>query len=150
MEAMKSAVLPILAIFLAVMGITYSACSKTQASSTVDNQSAVLRTQIDHFEMALKEIQKVNDQNVKTYSDQMGCNAQSTMLDVIKKNNDLLTHYSERLDYHRLLLIQADTMNAERNKEQLEELKKDQDQLDKDGKIIKDAFLEDQPQHVTK
>ncbi|HTL81781.1 MAG TPA: hypothetical protein VL651_08765 [Bacteroidia bacterium] len=150
MNAIKSAVLPVLAVTLTIMAITYSACNETKANSTKDDQSAQLRAQIDQFEMNLTELKKVNDENVKSYSNEMGCNGESTMLDKIKQNTDLLTHYTQRLDYHKLQLVQADTLNSERNKQQLAELKKDMDDLEKDAKTIKEGFTTESPTHVTK
>jgi outer membrane murein-binding lipoprotein Lpp len=146
----KSVFLPVFACIITVASLIYSGCSETQAHSSSDSSAAELKSEINRFGMALQEIRRINDEQVKLYGSEMGCNTQSNTLDLIKEHNELINHYDLRLEYHKLQLIQADTINTERNKAQLDEVRSDISALEKDAQEIRKGLTDFTPTHATK
>jgi hypothetical protein len=150
MQTYRSSILPLVAIFLTFMAITYSACHETIAETTPMSGASELKDEISRFAKALGELKLINDGHVKDYSAEMGCNGNSQALGIINHHNELIEALTKRLEYHKLQLIQADTSNQQRNKAELEELKKDFKDLDADGQEIKTGLVDIPPIHVTK
>jgi hypothetical protein len=152
MQVYRSSILPLIAFIFTLMGITYSACHESKAKDQSSPSGATeLRQEVTRFEQDLTDLKTIHDQHIKAYSDEMGTMRDSKALEVINKHKALLEHHTSRLDYHKLQLVQADTTNAGRNKAELEELKKDMQQLTNDAQVIRTG-LDDfsPPTHVTK
>jgi hypothetical protein len=147
---MKNILLPLAAVMMALFGISYSACQESKADSKATGSAVQIREDIARFDQLLKELNKIQQANVATYSQDMGVSSNSTGLEVISKQNEVLAKYHEKLESHRLQLIQADTTNQTRNEMQLTELEKDINSLQTDGDIIRNGLNEPINTKVTK
>jgi hypothetical protein len=142
--------LPIIAFTLTIVALFYSACNESKADQKSTGTSSGLVEQVSLFEKELADLKVINENHIKTYSDEMGCLKDSKALEIINHHNELLDKNSDRLKYHKMQLIQADTTNATRNAEQLAVLKKDLLQLEADAAQIKTGFDNFVPTHITK
>lgn len=150
MQTYRTSILPLFAIFLTFMAISYSACHETIAETKPTGGASELKNEISRFEKELGELKLINDGHVKEYSAEMGCNGNSQALEIIKHHNDLIDSLTQKLEYHKLQLIQADTTNQDRNKVELEQLKKDFQDLETDAQEIRTGLVNIPPTHVTK
>jgi hypothetical protein len=146
----KNSILPLFACLFTVLAFCYSACNESVAEQKPESASAQLKEQVGKFEQALTELKALHADHVKKYSSEMGCTRDSKALDLINRHNELLNKHSARLQYHKMQLAQADTTNAQRNNNQLLELKKDLEQLSVDGNEIRTGFDDIEPAHITK
>jgi hypothetical protein len=135
---------------MVVFGISYSACHDSKADAPAGGPTQELRKEISQFEQELTDLRKVHEDQIKQYSNEMGCIGESKTLEIINAHNALLDHFKQRLEYHKLQMIQADTTNSERNKHQLEELKKDEQELTNNSEEIRNGLEAFTPTHVTK
>lgn len=140
---MKTLFLPFAAIMLAVFGISYSGCQESKADTKTTGSAARIKEEITKFEQLLKDLEKVQQANVNAYSQDMGVSSNSTGLELVSKQNEILDKYRSRLDYHRLQLIQADTTNETRNEIQIKEIETDITQLQADGEVIRNGLNND-------
>jgi hypothetical protein len=147
---MKNILLPIAAVMMAFFGISYSACQESKADSKATGSAAQIREEIGRFDMMLKELNKIQQENVAAYSQDMGVTSNSNGLEIISRQNEILETYHAKLESHRLQLIQADTTNQTRNEMQLTELEADMSQLQKDGDFIRNGVSETVNTKVTK
>ena len=147
---MKNILLPIAAVMMAFFGISYSACQESKADAKATGSAAQIREEIARFDMMLKELNKVQQENVAAYSQDMGVTSNSTGLELINQQNEILETYHAKLESHRLQLIQADTTNETRNKMQLTELENDMAKLQQDGEVIRKGMNETVNTKVTK
>lgn len=150
MQTYRNSILPLIAITLTVLGISYTACHDSRAGAPESGPAQELRQEISHFEQDITELRKVHDEHIKAYANEMGCVGESKTLEIINHHNALLDHLKNRLEYHKLQIIQSDTTNTERNRIQLEDLKKDEQELAKDAEVIRTGFDEFVPTHATK
>jgi hypothetical protein len=150
MQTYRSSLLPIIAFVITIGAIFHSACNESKADQKPTGVSTELVEQVSLFEKELSDIKVIHENHVKTYSDEMGCLKDSKALEIINRHNELLDRNSERLKYHKMQLIQADTTNAARNTTQLIQLKKDLLQLNADAVQIKTGFDNFSPAHITK
>ena len=152
MQTYRSSILPIVAIALAIFGISYSLTHNNEAVAKTPSGSSVLVQEVARFEKDLAELNLVHENHIKSYSDEMGCVKDSKALEIVSHHKSLLEHNKQRLEYHKLQLVQADTTNAERNQGELAELQKDFDQLNKDKEEIRTGFDNFVPgtAHITK
>ncbi|MDQ3110309.1 MAG: hypothetical protein M3R17_10470 [Bacteroidota bacterium] len=147
----RRSLLPLFAFLFSISAMFYSACHESKADQK--NSSGVsgeLTEEVSIFEKKLAELKTIHANHIKTYSDEMGCVKDSKALDIVNRHKALLDKNSDRQNYHKMQLIQADTTNIERNDKQLEELKKDLIQLQADGEEIKNGFNNFSPAHITK
>ena len=128
---------------LAFFGISYTACQESKADTKDAGSAARIREEITRFDMLLKEMSRIQDENVKAYGEQMGVSSNSNGLELITQQNEVLDKYKSRLEYHRLQLLQADTANNTRNEMQLKEISEDLNNLQADGQIIRDGLTGD-------
>jgi hypothetical protein len=149
-SSFRTAILPLFATALTVLGISYSACQDSNAEGQNGSPAKALREEIVHYEQELNDLKKIHQDHIKAYSYEMGCNGQSQALEVINNHNQLIDHLNQRLQYHKLQLIQSDTSNIARNSKQLEELKKDEEELTRGGNDIRTGLNDITPTHVTK
>jgi hypothetical protein len=147
---MKHILLPIAAVMMAFFGISYSACQESKADTKATGSAAQIREEIARFDMMLKELNKIQQENVAAYSQDMGVTSNSNGLELITQQNEVLSAYHAKLESHRLQLIQADTTNQTRNEMQLTELANDMTQLQKDGEVIRLGMSETINTKVTK
>lgn len=147
---MKNILLPLAAIVMAMFGISYSACQESKADTKATGSAAEIREEITQFDQLLKELNKVQQENVAAYSQEMGVTSNSNALELISQQNEILEKYHAKLESHRLQLIQADTTNETRNEMQLTELGNDLTQLQADGEIIRHGLSETVNTRVTK
>jgi hypothetical protein len=147
---MKNILLPIAAVMLALFGISYSACQESKADTKTTGSAAQIREDIARFDMMLKELNKIQQENVAAYSQEMGVTSNSNGLEIISSQNEILETYHSKLESHRLQLIQADTTNQMRNEMQLKELESDMTQLQKEGEVIRNGVTETVNTKVTK
>lgn len=147
---MKNILLPIAAVMMAFFGISYSACQESKADTKATGSAVQIREEITRFDMMLKELSKIQQENVAAYSQEMGVTSNSNGLEVISRQNEILETYNTKLAGHRLQLIQADTTNQIRNEMQLTELELDMSQLQKDGDVIRHGVSEPVITKVTK
>lgn len=150
MQTYRNSILPLFAIVLAVLGVTYTACNDSKADTGNESPASELRQEVNHFGQEVEELRTLHEGHIKSYGEEMGCMSNSKALEVINHHNELLEHLTKRLEYHKLQLIQADTSNAVRNRAQLEELKKDEVELSKDGDEIRNGLDQFVPTHATK
>jgi hypothetical protein len=150
MQTKSGFILPVVAIFLTFMAMSYSACHDSKAESRPSSGAIELKDEISRFEKELGELKKINDSHVQEYSEEMGCTANSKALEIIKHHNELIETLTKRLEYHKLQFIQADTANQQRNKAEMTELKNDFKELETDGQQIKTGLVAFPPTHVTK
>jgi CRISPR/Cas system-associated protein Cas10 (large subunit of type III CRISPR-Cas system) len=150
MQTYRSSILPVVAITLTIILMTYSACHESKAESKPESGAIELKEQISRYEDALKDLEAIHLSHIKSYSDEMGCVSDSKALAIINAHNEILAHDKEKLEAYKLQFIQADTSNEERNKKELDELKKDYDQLQIDGQEIRTGLQNIPPLHVTK
>jgi hypothetical protein len=136
-EQMKKLLLPMVAVLMAFFGISYSACQESKADAKSNGGAAKIREEITRFDLMLKELNNIQKANVESYGQQMGVSSNSTGLEVISKQNEVLEKFRMRLEYHRLQLLQADTANATRNEMQLKEIADDITQLQTEGEVVK-------------
>ncbi|HET6991671.1 MAG TPA: hypothetical protein VFJ43_10125 [Bacteroidia bacterium] len=132
------------------MAFGYSACHESIAQVKSESGITLLKEQVRKFEQTLSDLKTIHADHVKQYSTEMGCTRDSKALEIINHHNELLDRHLQRLKYHKMKLAQADTSNADRNNEQLLELKKDFEQLTIDGNEIRTGFDNIEPSHVTK
>lgn len=142
-EQMKTILLPLAAIMMALFGISYSGCQESKADTKTTGSAAKIKDEITKFEQLLKELEKVQVNNVNAYSQEMGVSNSSNGLELVSKQNEILDKYRSRLEYHRLQLIQADTTNETRNQIQIKEIETDISQLQTDGDIIRNGLSND-------
>lgn len=147
---MKNILLPIAAVMMAFFGISYSACQESKADNKATGSAAKIREEIVRFDQLLKELNKVQQENVAAYGQDMGVTSNSSALELINKQNEILATYHSKLESHRLQLIQADTTNQTRNELQLTELANDIEALKTDGEIIRGGLTETVNTKVTK
>jgi hypothetical protein len=147
---MKQILLPIAAVMMAFFGISYSACQESKADSKATGSAAQIREEIARFDQMLKELNKVQQENVAAYSQEMGVTSNSNGLELINQQNEVLETYRAKLESHRLQLIQADTTNQTRNEMQLTELANDISKLQEDGEVIRHGLNETINTKVTK
>ena len=147
---MKNILLPIAAVMMAFFGISYSACQESKADSKATGSAAQIREEIARFDQLLKELNKVPQENVAAYGQDMGMTSNSSALELINRQNEILATYHSKLESHRLQLIQADTTNQTRNELQLTELASDIEGLKTDGEIIRSGLTETVNTKVTK
>jgi len=147
---MKNILLPVAAIMMALFGISYSACQESKADTKATGSAAQIREEIARFDMMLKELNKIQQENVAAYSQEMGVTSNSNGLELISQQNEVLANYHSKLESHRLQLIQADTTNQTRNEMQLTELAADITQLQHDAEVIRHGFSEPVNTKVTK
>lgn len=147
---MKNILLPIAAVMMAFFGISYSACQESKADTKATGSAVQIHEEITRFDMMLKELNKIQQENVTAYSQEMGVTSNSNGLEVISRQNEILETYHAKLASHRLQLIQADTTNQTRNEMQLTELELDMTQLQKDGDVIRHGVTEPVITKVTK
>ena len=147
---MKNILLPIAAVMLALFGISYSACQESKADTKSAGTASKIRQEIVQFEQMYNELKKVQETNVAAYSEEMGVTSNSTALEQISKQNEIMETLRLRLEYHRLQLIQADTTNETRNELQLKEISEDIVKLKVDGEIIRSGFGGNVNTRVTK
>jgi len=147
---MKNILLPIAAVMLALFGISYSACQESKADTKSAGTASKIRQEIVQFEQMYNELKKVQETNVSAYSEEMGVTSNSTALEQISKQNEIMENLRLRLEYHRLQLIQADTTNETRNELQLKEISEDIVKLKADGEIIRTGFGGNVNTRVTK
>lgn len=140
---MRNLLLPLIAVMVAFFGISYSACQESKADTKPTGSAAKIREEIKRFDQMLKELNKVQQDNVNAYSQEMGVTSNSNGLETISKQNEILEKYHQRLEYHRLLLIQADTTNETRNELQLKEISEDITNMENDGEIIRHGLAEE-------
>ena len=150
MQTYRNSILPLFAIVLTILGVTYSACNDSKADTGNETPAGELRQEVNRFGQQLEELRTLHEGHIKAYSEEMGCVSNSKALEIINHHNELLDHLTQRLEYHKLQLIQADTSNTGRNKAQLEELKKDENELAKDGDEIRNGLDQFVPTHATK
>ena len=154
MQSYRSSILPVVAIVLAFLAMTYSACHESIAESNPvsadsSNGQAELKKEISRFESSLKELQLIHDGHIKSYSDEMGCVRDSKALEIIKHHNELLATHKDELASFKLRIIMGGS-DAEKNKADLQELKKDFDQLQIDGVEIRTGLENIAPLNITK
>lgn len=147
---MKNILLPIAAVMMAFFGISYSACQESKADNKATGSAVKIREEIARFDQLLKELNKIQQDNVTAYGQQMGVTSNSTGLELIGQQNEVLATYHAKLESHRLQFIQADTTNQTRNEMQLTELEKDITTLQTDGEIIRHGLSETVNTKVTK
>lgn len=147
---MKQILLPIAAVIMALFGISYSACQESKADTKATGSAAQIREEIARFDMMLKELNKIQQDNVTAYSQEMGVTSNSKGLELISQQNVILETYHAKLESHRLQLIQADTTNQTRNEMQLQELEQDMTQLQSEGEVIRHGLSEPVNTKVTK
>lgn len=147
---MKNILLPIAAVMMAFFGISYSACQESKADNKATGSAVQIREEIARFDQLLKELNKIQQENVTAYGQNMGVTSNSTGLELISQQNEVLATYHAKLESHRLQLIQADTTNQTRNEIQLTELEKDITTLQTDGEIIRHGLNESVNTKVTK
>lgn len=147
---MKHILLPVAAVMMAFFGISYSACQESKADSKATGSAVQIREEIVKFDQLLKELNKVQQENIAAYSQEMGVTSNSNGLELINKQNEILETYRAKLESHRLQLIQADTTNQARNEMQLTELGNDIAQLQTDGEVIRHGMIETVNTKVTK
>lgn len=135
---------------LAILGISYSACNDSKADSISKSPAAELRQEIGRFELQYKELNSLHENQVGSYANDMGCAGNSKALELINNHQAILDHLGQRLQYHKLQLIQSDTTNEQRNNDQLAELKKDLQDLDSNAGEIRTGLDKFVPTHVTK
>lgn len=140
---MKNLLLPLAAIMIALFGISYSGCQESKADTKETSKAAKIREEITRFDNMLKELNRIQQENVNAYSAEMGVSSNSNGLETITKQNEVLEKYRSRLDYHRLQLIQADTTNETRNEMQLKEIEADITQMQVDGDVIRKGLTEE-------
>lgn len=140
---MKTILLPMIAIMVALFGISYSGCQESKADAKSTGSAAKIREEITRFDLMLKELNNIQKENVESYSQQMGVSSNSNGLELISKQNEVLEKYRSRLEYHRLQLIQADTANQTRNEIQLKELSTDITAMQADGELIRHGLVEE-------
>lgn len=150
MQIHRQSILPVFAILLAVFGITYSACNDSKADQGDTSPASEIRQEITRMEQKYKELSQLHESQVQRYATDMGCSANSTTLETINKHQAILDHFNQRIQYHKLQLIQADTANTGRNGQQLEELKKDLQDLSNNEAEIRNGLDKFTPTHVTK
>jgi len=121
MQTYRSSILPIVAIALAIFGISYSLTHNNEAVAKTPSGSSVLVQEVARFEKDLAELNLVHENHIRSYSDEMGCVKDSKALEIVSHHKSLLEHNKQRLEYHKLQLVQADTSNAERNQGELAE-----------------------------
>lgn len=147
----RSSLLPLVALIFTIGSLLYSACNESNADQKkMTGASSALNEQVILFEKQLSELKLLHDNHIKAYSDEMGCVKDSKALEIVNQHKALLDGNSERQNYHKMQLIQADTTNLERNTAQLEVLKKDLAQLQADAEEIKTGFDNFTPAHITK
>jgi hypothetical protein len=95
-------------------------------------------------------MKSTHERNVLAYGQEMGVTSNSTTLEKISTQRDLIEQYRLRLEYHKLQLLQADTTNQTRNENQLKELNTDFTALTKDSEIIRAGFGEQVNTRATK
>ncbi len=149
-EQMKNILLPVAAIMMAFFGISYSACQESKADSKATGSAVQIREDIARFDQLLTELKKIQQANVTAYGQEMGVTSNSNGLELISKQNEILATYHEKLESHRLQLIQADTTNQTRNELQITELENDITALQTDGDIIRHGLNEEVNTKVTK
>jgi hypothetical protein len=147
---MKGILLPMAAVMLAFFGISYSACQESKADTKATGSAAQIREEIARFEMMLNELNKIQEENVVAYSQEMGVTSNSNGLELVNLQKAVLEKYHAKLESHRLQLIQADTTNLTRNEQQLAELEQDLAQLQQDGEVIRSGMNETVNTKVTK
>jgi hypothetical protein len=147
---MKNIVLPFAACLMALLGIGYSACQESKADNLPSGTVASIRTEIGKFERLYEEMKSTHERNVLAYGQEMGVTSNSTTLEKISTQRDLIEQYRLRLEYHKLQLLQADTTNQTRNENQLKELNTDFTALTKDSEIIRAGFGEQVNTRATK
>jgi len=147
---MKNILLPIAAVMMALFGISYSACQESKADSKATGSAVQIREDITRFDQLLQELNKIQQENINAYGQDMGVSSNSHGLELISKQNEVLATYHAKLESHRLQLIQADTTNQTRNEMQLTELEKDITALQTDGEIIRQGLEEPVNTKVTK
>lgn len=147
---MKNILLPIAAVMMAFFGISYSACQESKADNKATGSAVQIREEIARFDQLLKELNKIQQENIAAYGQNMGVTSNSTGLELISQQNEVLTSYHAKLESHRLQLIQADTTNQTRNEMQLTQLEKDIATLQTDGEIIRHGLNESVNTKVTK
>ena len=150
MQTYRQSILPVFAIALAILGISYSACNDSKADSGSKTPAAELRQEINRFELKFEELSDLHEKQVGSYASDMGCAGNSNALEIINTHQAILDHLSQRLQYHKLQLIQSDTTNTARNKTQLIELKKDIQALDSSSVELRTGLDDFVPTHVTK
>jgi head-tail adaptor len=147
---MKNILLPIAAVLVALFGISYSGCQESKADTKSTGTAGKIREEIVQYEQMYNELKKVQEANVTAYSEEMGVTSNSTALEQINKQNEIMENLRLRLEYHRLQLIQADTTNETRNELQLKEISEDIVKLKADGEIIRSGLGETVNTRVTK
>lgn len=140
---MRTLLLPVIAVLMAFIGISYSACQESKADTKSTGSAAKIREEITRFDQLLKELNKVQKDNVNAYSQEMGVSSNSNGLETISRQNEVLEKYRSRLEYHRLQLIQADTTNITRNELQLKEISDDITNLKTEGDVIRHGLLDE-------
>lgn len=147
---MKNILLPFAAITMAFFGISYSACQESKADSKATGSAVQIREDIARFDQLLTDLKKIQQANVTAYGQEMGVTSNSNGLELISKQNEVLATYHQKLESHRLQLIQADTTNQTRNELQIIELEKDIAALQTDSEIIRHGLSEEVNTKVTK
>lgn len=140
---MKTILLPVIAIIVAFFGISYSACQESKADTKSTGSAAKIREEITRFDQMLKELSKVQQENIAAYSQEMGVTSNSNGLETVSKQNEVLEKFRSRLEYHRLQLIQADTTNETRNEMQLKEISDDITTMEAEGDVIRHGMGEE-------
>jgi hypothetical protein len=147
----RRSLLPLFAFLFTIGALGYSACHESKADQkNTTGVSSELTKEVSLFEQQLAAMKVIHDNHVKTYSDEMGCVKDSKALEIVNRHRALIEKNSERRNYHRMQLIHADTTNIARNDKQLQELKKDLTQLQKDAEEIKTGFDNFTPSQFTK
>ncbi len=123
MESIKSILLPLAALLLTLTGISYSACHESKANSLRVAGVQELHTELSSYKQAVESLQATHTEWVEKYAKDMGCNSQSVQLAEVKKNDSLIQSYQERLKFHQLELLHADTTDTIRNSRQLIQLR---------------------------
>jgi hypothetical protein len=151
MKSYRQSILPFFAVALAILGICYSACHDSKADTVSSNNVYHLKQEMVKFEEKFKSLKAIHENQLNGYVAEMGCNTNSQGLEIINKRQAMLDHFNQRLQYHKLQMIQADTTNAERNDKQLKELQSDiQELTGNEAEIRKGMEQTPIPMHVTK
>lgn len=135
---------------LTICALCYSACHESKADQKVQTESVGLSDEISRFEKELTELKTIHTNHIKHYSDDMGCLRDSKALEIINRHNAILDRHSQRLQYHKMKLLQSDTGNVKLKNKAFADLKHDFLVLQSDAQEIRSGFDNFKPAHITK
>jgi hypothetical protein len=150
MESIKSIFLPLIALLLTLAGISYSACHESKANGPEISGVKELHSELKAYEQAVEAIELTHRDWVNKYAKDMGCNSQSVQLAVVKENDSLIQSYQDRLKYHQLELLHADTTDTIRNSRQLIQLRIELSNINADLEALKKVNQSYSSKNITK